>query len=252
MCKLSFELRGEAEGCRSPKRVGILRKRDMSDVRPTKPGGRLDQRIEDRLQVERRAAYHLKHVAGGRLLLEGFAQLVQQPGVLDRDDSLVGESPEHLALLVRQWAGHQTYDLEGSDWRLAAHHWHDSYCAVASCQEVAAAFRKLGWPILRVGNIYHPAIEYGDAVHVVARERNGKNSPHCIGASRIAAGYGREPYLVPVRERDLDRRVRKEIEPTLHNRIEYRLGILERIADNLQDVGGRRLLLERFAQLVEQ
>jgi hypothetical protein len=38
-------------------------------------------------QIERRAADDLEHVGGGRLLLQGFAQLVQQPRVFDSDVS---------------------------------------------------------------------------------------------------------------------------------------------------------------------
>ena len=50
-----------------------------------------NQRIEHRLQIEGRAADHLEHVGGGGLLLQRFAQLVEQAGVLDGDDSLIGE-----------------------------------------------------------------------------------------------------------------------------------------------------------------
>ena len=46
-------------------------------------------------------------------------------------------------LLVRERAGHQTYDLESyADRRLAAHHRHYGDCAIASRQRVAAAFRQ--------------------------------------------------------------------------------------------------------------
>ena len=33
----------------------------------------------------------LEHVRGGGLLLQRFTQFVEQPGVLDRDDGLLGE-----------------------------------------------------------------------------------------------------------------------------------------------------------------
>ena len=55
------------------------------------PGRRFDQRVEHRLQIEGRAADDLEHVGGGGLLLQRFAQLVEQAGVLDGDDSLGGE-----------------------------------------------------------------------------------------------------------------------------------------------------------------
>ena len=43
------------------------------------------------LQIEGRSADDLEHVGGGGLLLQRFAQLVEQAGVLDGDDGLGGE-----------------------------------------------------------------------------------------------------------------------------------------------------------------
>ena len=68
-----------------------LRANDSSHIRLAQPGGRLDQRIEHGLQIERRAADDLEHVGGGGLLLQRFAQLVEQARVLDGDDGLRGE-----------------------------------------------------------------------------------------------------------------------------------------------------------------
>ena len=42
---------------------------------------------------------------GSGLLLQRFAQLVEQPGVLDGDDGLVGEGLQHRELLVRKQPG---------------------------------------------------------------------------------------------------------------------------------------------------
>ena len=50
-----------------------------------------DECLQHRLQIERRAADDLEHVGGGGLLLEGFAQFLQQPRVLDRDDGLAAK-----------------------------------------------------------------------------------------------------------------------------------------------------------------
>src|SRR6478672_8225391 len=61
-------------------------------VRLAQAGGRLDERIEHALQIECRAADHLENLGGGRLLLQRFAQLVEQAGILDGDDSLGGEA----------------------------------------------------------------------------------------------------------------------------------------------------------------
>ena len=47
--------------------------------------------LEHRLELARRAADDAKHFGGRGLLLERFAQLVEQAGVLDGDDGLGGE-----------------------------------------------------------------------------------------------------------------------------------------------------------------
>jgi hypothetical protein len=60
----------------------------------------LDQRFQHRLQIEGGAAEDLEHVSGGRLLLQGFAQFVEQAGVLDGDNGLGGEILDQLDLFV--------------------------------------------------------------------------------------------------------------------------------------------------------
>ena len=76
-----------------------------------------DQRVEHRLQIEGRAADDLEHVGGGGLLLERFAQLVEQARVLDGDDGLVGEVRHQLDLLVGERAHLLPIEVE---WRRSA------------------------------------------------------------------------------------------------------------------------------------
>jgi hypothetical protein len=66
--------------------------RDVTQVGVAQPRRRLDQRVQNGLEVERRTADHLEHVGGGGLLLQRFAQFIEQPRVLDGDNGLVGES----------------------------------------------------------------------------------------------------------------------------------------------------------------
>ena len=67
---------------------------------PRTAAQRFDERIEHGLQIEGRAADHLEHVGGGGLLLQRFAQLIEQARVLDGDDGLGGEVRDQLDLLV--------------------------------------------------------------------------------------------------------------------------------------------------------
>jgi len=50
-----------------------------------------------------RATNDLEHVGGGSLLLQGFAQLTEQPRVLDGDDGLIGKRLYKLDLLPGVW-----------------------------------------------------------------------------------------------------------------------------------------------------
>src|SRR5262245_16836507 len=68
--------------------------RDGGHIRFTKVRRRLGEGVEHGLQIERRAADDLENIGGGGLLLQRFAQLVEQPCVLDGNDGLAGEIEE--------------------------------------------------------------------------------------------------------------------------------------------------------------
>ena len=77
--------------------------------RLAEPAGALDQRIKDRLQICRGASDDTQNLARRRLLLERLShvaiarpQLLEQPHVLDGDDSLVGEGLEQRDLFVSE------------------------------------------------------------------------------------------------------------------------------------------------------
>jgi len=85
----------------------------------------LHERIEHRLQVEGGAADDLEHVGGRGLPLEGFAQLVEQARVLDRDDGLRGEVLDQLDMLVREWQHLLAKDGNCAKEVVFFQHWHD-------------------------------------------------------------------------------------------------------------------------------
>ena len=88
---------------------------DGCPIRLAQLCGKLNQRIEHRLQIEGRAADDFEHVGGGGLLLQQFAQLVEQPRVLDGDDGLAGEILDQLDLLVAERADFLAVDDDGAD-----------------------------------------------------------------------------------------------------------------------------------------
>src|SRR5262249_3342792 len=69
-----------------------------------KPRRAFDQSVENGLKLECRAANDLEHVSGGGLLLKRFAQLVEQPRVLDGDDGLTGKAFKQVDLLFGEGA----------------------------------------------------------------------------------------------------------------------------------------------------
>ena len=76
-------------------------------IDPTNPRGALDDGVEDRLHVRRRAADDAEHLGRCRLMLQRLAQFrvalaefLEQPHVLDGDHGLVGEGFKQLDLLV--------------------------------------------------------------------------------------------------------------------------------------------------------
>ena len=105
------------------------------------------------IQVEGRAADHLEHVGGRGLLLQRFAQLVEQARILDRDDGLGGEVREQLDLLVGEWPHLAPMHAYRANQFTILEHWHDqdgAHSALLDCcdnegitLQVALVFRKV-------------------------------------------------------------------------------------------------------------
>ena len=82
----------------------------------------LDQRIKHCLQIEGRAADHFEHVGSGGLLLQRFAQLVEEAHVLDGDYGLPREIGDQLDLLIGEWPDFLAVDADGTDQRAFLEH----------------------------------------------------------------------------------------------------------------------------------
>ena len=91
----------------SPRNHNVsLAKSQHHVINPTNPRRALDDGVEHRLHVRRRAADDAEHLGRCGLMLQGFAQFcvalaefLEQPHVLDRDDGLISEGLEKLDLL---------------------------------------------------------------------------------------------------------------------------------------------------------
>ena len=93
-------------------------------IDPTNPRGALDDGVEDRLHVRRRAADDAEHLGRCRLMLQGLAQFCvalleffEQPHVLDGDHRLIGEGFEQRDLFIGERSEPRIGEAE---WRRSA------------------------------------------------------------------------------------------------------------------------------------
>src|SRR6516162_2954842 len=223
---------------------------DRRDIRLTKSGGRLDQRVEHRLQVEGRAANDLEHVGGGGLLLERFAQLVEQAGVLDGDDGLAREVPNEIYLLLAERA-----DL------MAVHHERADEIALLDDRDVEGrtnpgeVWIKAAEIIVsrlgrRVGHLHRLAAPFHFS-EAGSRQR----AIDARGDMGIPLGMAIDRY--PAQSASLVKREGANIGTAqtrgiLDHCVKYRSELARRAGDDPQHLRGRGLPIQRLAQLVEQ
>src|SRR4029079_15514474 len=117
------------------------------------------------------------------------------------------------------------------------------YCAITGGQEVLRSGRDFGWRAQSVGHVYNFSIEKRSAMHVVARERDREAGLVHLGASRVGLGKCGGPQRISIGKRDENGSVGEDLQPALHDRIEYRLRVRGRTADQLENIGSRGLLL---------
>src|SRR5262249_15676348 len=81
----------------------------------TDASGIRQPRLEHRLQFSGRTRDDLQYLRGSGLLLQGLAQLVEEAGVLDGDDGLLGKIAQQLDLLVSEWPDFLAVDSNCAD-----------------------------------------------------------------------------------------------------------------------------------------
>ena len=180
-------------------------------------------------------------------MVERFLRLVEEPHVLDRDHRLVGENLEQLDLLLRERSNLLAADVDrpraavprgGAAWRAPFGTRSRLAFAQPSGYSVSSAVRSSTW-IVRRSSAARP--------FTVLRSR-GRPLPDCQRRNRPAMLSGQPQHVAVDAE---DHRVRCVAQPRggPGNRVEHRLDVGGRARDDTEDVGGRRLLLERFGEL---
>ena len=91
-------------------------------VNSTNAGGAFDDSVQNRLNVRRRPADDPQHLSRCRLMFQGLAQFriallnfLEQPDVLDGDDSLSGKGLKQFDLLLGERSYLRSANEDGSD-----------------------------------------------------------------------------------------------------------------------------------------
>ncbi len=228
---------------------------DRAPVRARELDGPADDRGEDGVEIEG-GADRPPDVPEGRELLDRAGELLrprlqraQQPGVLDRDHRLVREGLEERDLVVGEAPGFAAVHSDRSQRFVVTKERHHDRASVATDTSVGArGFGPSGIGV-GVGHIERHATANDLGVRVLGVERLWEARPQGSLASIVGA---REPG-----ERDLiagDPGQRTRVRPQQadgagQDRVEHRLHIRLRLADDPQDVAGGGLRLQRRRQL---
>ena len=153
----------------------------------------LQHGLEHRLQFAWRRTDDLEHVGGGGLLLQRFAQLVEQPCVLDGDDGLRGKVLHQLDLLVGERAHLLAIDDDGADQFVFFEHRHAHNGASDALAELMPAGSRPLYADLRRRSRMCTIFSSATCVRELVPDSAGraallKNSTNAGGTLSIAAG----------------------------------------------------------------
>ena len=187
-------------------------------------------------------------------MLQRFAQLVEQPRILDRDDSLGGEVRQKLNLLIGKGPNLLAIDDNGAHHLTFLEQWHDDMspraCGIDKRHDAGVSV-EITLVLPKVVDV-KDFFGLGDAVKRGTRQTaSHRFAPEPFGIVGHAVHRHRSKVVSLSQEQIADlgfanaRRV-------FQHRLEYRLKIAGRGTDNLEHVGGGGLLLEGIAQFSEQ
>src|ERR1700730_11478240 len=210
--------------------------------------------IEHGIQITGRGADELEHVGGGGLLLQGFAQFVEQARVLDGNDSLTGKARNQRDLLLGKRSNLLVKNADCPEQLIVPDHRHDEQSPDAA--NFDASDRQ--WVVIEIGLI---VTIVDDVNNLRSLDDSGDRVVRTWLMRALLEELGEGGRVVEIRDESHHSMLEPPQRPKmraadagsiLQHRSEHRLQLAGRSADDLEHVGGRGLLLERFAQLVEQ
>src|SRR5262249_49788981 len=174
-------------------------------------------------------------------LLRARLHLLEQPRVLDRDYGLIGKGLEQSCLSIREELHFAAAECDCANRDTFSHQWHAKYRAETPASCVYAALRKIGVFGLKVSNIEGSPIEDRSARDCPADQGEGLGRDRTMMGDEEESGAVRTPNGRVVGAAQLPR--------GLDQRFQHRLQIEGGAAEDLEHVGGGRLVLQRDGKL---
>jgi hypothetical protein len=213
----------------------------------------LDDGVEDRLRVRRRRRDDAQDLRRRRLPLERLLGLVEQPHVLDGDHRLVGEGLQQRNVGLGEGARVAAADRQCADGVAGAQKRHGEHSAYfqSACGPRFCGLR-VGVVAVQVRDIHRFPVQHGTAVRHVTRHRAGESfSERRLRVSvDVEMGANVEAAVLDMKEGAEVRGA--QAHGVARDALEDRLYVGRRAADDLEDLRGGSLLLERLLRLVEQ
>jgi hypothetical protein len=228
---------------------------ERSHIRAAKPRGRFHYCVQHRLHIGGRAGDDVEHVAGRGLIFEGFfevacagLQFAEQPRILHCNDCLVGKGAHQFDLPLGKSFDPLPREIDRADHGPLAQQRHPE-CGASPGRH------SLGHRPVRVGadvrDLHDPAFERHPPGHAVAtgdkcslaqgRPQLGVNSAHIVvrhsAVDLAIADKNRCGITVAKPARRFG------------HRVQHRLYIGRRAADDVEHLTGRGLVFERFFEV---
>jgi hypothetical protein len=185
---------------------------------------------------------------GSGLLLQGFAQLVEQARVLDGDDCLVGEILYQLDLLVGKGANLLAIDGDRADKLVLLEHRHADERARA--RKLSDRGTSEGLFRSDVGNVDHPLC-FKEPAQGRCTDLNFRIASQSQVFERTRSAMHRNhPEFAPFNERQIGELSLADVGCICQNRGEDRLQLTGETRNRSQDLGGRSLLLQSFSKML--
>ncbi|HEY4956276.1 MAG TPA: hypothetical protein VII31_00555, partial [Caldimonas sp.] len=264
LCRSTVRLaRQRVEGrhdlvCGEVKHAVVAHQDDPLALRSKQPGAAIQNLVEHRLRIRHRATDDLQHLGSGGLLLQRLGdvpiarlELLEHLRVPDRDHRLVGEGLEQLDVTRGERARLAPRHADQADGHLMTQQRNHQLAAPAAlARHVANPPRHAGLGF-RVRDLGDAALAHRHVDRTVGERPRIRRSKQVV-ALRIGRRERHEVQRVVDETKDGGRKAAEEAIRARRDGVEHRLHVRRRAGDDLEDVGGGGLALQRLLRLVEQ